>query len=230
MRGPATTSGRLLEPDPLRGEPTLDRVHRSIDAYYSARAVRFGATPAGADWTCIASQQMRFVQLLRLCGASMSFSLIDLGCGYGALLDLLHDRYAPGAIDYLGVDLSGAMISLGQRRWLGSETVRVVMGSVALRRADYAVASGTFNVKLGHSTKSWETFIATTLDGLAACSRKGFAVNFMLPAPPGIHLKAGLYTTGPEPWAEYCRHTFNAEVHVRSDYGLREFTLIVRPS
>lgn len=229
MSGAAAALGRWPECHEVPADPALQAVHRSIAAYYSERVRRFGATPAGADWTCVASQHMRFVQLLRLCGASASFLLNDLGCGHGALLALLEKRYAGRTIDYLGVDLSAAMLRHARRQWRGHDSVRFVAGSVAPRQADYAVASGVFNVSLDHPTAVWEAFVSTTLDGLAATSRRGFAVNFLLPPPVGLRAKPGLYTTTPEPWAEYCRRRFNAETEIIGGYGLREFTLIARP-
>jgi hypothetical protein len=45
---------------------------------------KFGATPLGVDWTCVSTQQLPFVQLLKLCDTSPA-SLNDLGCGYGAI-------------------------------------------------------------------------------------------------------------------------------------------------
>ena len=229
MSGSTAARGRRPKHYVAPADPVLQTIHRSIAAYYSERVRRFGATPAGVDWTCVASQHMRFVQLVRLCSESVRFSLNDLGCGHGALLALLEERYAGRTVDYLGVDLSAAMVWRARRQWRGYDGIRFVEGSIAPRQADYAVASGLFNVSLDHPIAVWEAFIGATLGGLAATSRQGFAVNFLLPPPPGLRAKPGLYTTAPEPWAEYCRRCFNAEIETIGDYGLREFTLIVRP-
>ena len=61
----------------------------TVDRYYSEKLRQFGATPRGVDWSTAASQELRFS---RSCRSSMSrrrASLIDYGCGYGALLDYL---------------------------------------------------------------------------------------------------------------------------------------------
>ena len=88
------------------GARSLDSVYGAIENYYTAKVSRHGATPLGVDWTCIATQELRFVQLLKLCEFAAPFSLNDLGCGYGALLAYLAKRHASAAIDYLGIDLS----------------------------------------------------------------------------------------------------------------------------
>jgi len=213
--------------------PTLARaelrsIHRSVGAYYSEKVRRFGATPAGADWTCVASQEMRFVQLLKLCDFSTPFSLNDLGCGYGALLALLDHRHAACDIDYLGIDLSASMVRQARRCWQRHPRIRFVVGRFPSRCADYSVASGIFNVKLEHPREAWESVIQATLAGLASTSRRGFAVNFLLAPMQATLAKPGLYTTAPEHWAGYCARHFDAEVDVIGGYGMPEFTLIAR--
>jgi hypothetical protein len=90
------------------------------------------------------------------------------------------------------------------------------------------VASGIFNVQLDHPTPLWELYVARLLDDLRARSRLGFAVNFRAEAHAGLS-SPGLYETRPEIWARFCQERYNAAVQVVADYGLREFTLLVRP-
>lgn len=206
----------------------LCSIHRSVRAYYSRKVRRFGATPIGADWTCVASQEMRFVQLLKLCDFSAPFSLNDLGCGYGALLALLDRRHAACDIDYLGIDLSASMVREARRCWLRRNRAHFVVGHSPLRCADYSVASGIFNVKLEHSREVWECAIRATLAGLASNSCRGFAVNFLLAPRQASLARPGLYTTAPEHWAGYCARQFDVEVDVIGEYGMPEFTLIAR--
>lgn len=62
----------------------------------------FGAGPAGVDRKDGASQLNRFEQLLRVV-ASPAASVIEFGCGYGAMLDCLRERGYTGA--YRGMDM-----------------------------------------------------------------------------------------------------------------------------
>ncbi len=208
-------------------EPDLRALHGAIEAYYTSKVKQFGATPLGVDWGCVATQEMRFVQLLKLVEFAPGVTLNDLGCGYGALLALL-DRHHPSAdIDYLGIDLSAAMVQRARRRWRARASCRFVTGAGCPRQADYAVASGIFNVQLDQPRELWETFIRATLDGLAATSKRGFAVNFIAAASVAA-LAQGLYATTPEPWIAHCTRRFGATAEVVAGYGLREFTLLVR--
>ena len=142
------------------------RVYSDVEAYYSARVAKHGATPLGVDWSCWATQNLRFVQLLKLCDFSELFALNDIGCGYGALAAYLAARHPKSEIDYLGIDLSQAMIRRARRRFSGAG--RRFATSSTVRIADYSVASGVMNVSLGHPREVWEDFVATILGGHAA--------------------------------------------------------------
>jgi len=141
----------------------LARTHASVDAYYSSKVESFGATPGGVDWTCSATQNLRFVQLLRICDFSADLSLNDVGCGYGALLAFCRERHPDRAIDYVGVDLSAAMVRVAQQHWQAAPGVRFVVGASCPRTADFAIASGLFNVCQSIATEEWESFVRATL-------------------------------------------------------------------
>jgi SAM-dependent methyltransferase len=205
----------------------LGPVHARIEAYYADKVARHGATPRGVDWTCIATQELRFVQLLKLCDFSRPFSLNDVGCGYGALTGFLGRRHPVTEVDYLGIDLSRAMISRARRRNRGIAGRRFVVGSDIPRVADYTVASGVMNVMLDHPRALWEEFVADTLRRMRASSRCGFAVNFMAEKPDRSET-AGLYRTDPRQWASFCRQTLGCAVEIVDGYGMREFTVLVR--
>ncbi|AWM03253.1 class I SAM-dependent methyltransferase [Bradyrhizobium amphicarpaeae] len=219
---------RAAASEPARsGGGALAHVYSDIAAYYSAKVARFGATPNGVDWTCQATQEMRFVQLLKLCDFTSSFSLNDYGCGYGALIAYLDRRHRGCAIDYLGIDLSRAMVQRARQKWRDRNAADFVLGHASPRTADYAVASGIFNVAREQTRQDWEHFIAASLDDLHRTTTRGFAVNFMKRAP-GTAGREGLYTTDTASWARHCAARFNATAEVRDGYGLMEFTLIVR--
>jgi len=201
-------------------------VYDDVAAYYTDRILRFGATPPGVDWTCVPTQEMRFVQLLKVCDFRLPFALNDLGCGYGALLAYLDKRHRRADIDYLGVDVSPAMVAQARRLWHRRPRTVFAEGSRMARLADYSVASGIFNVKLAHSRARWEAAIRDTLADMHACSRSGFAVNFLLPA--GGRGPRELYRASPTVWGRFCEREFSCGTAVLEGYGLREFTLLAR--
>jgi SAM-dependent methyltransferase len=217
------------------GSQLLGSICSGVDAYYSEQVARHGATPLGVDWSCQATQALRFVQLLKVCDFSTSLTLNDVGCGYGALVPFLAARHPGCEIDYLGIDLSRAMISRARRRFAGPHH-RFIVGAKIPRIADYSVASGTMNVNVGYARQTWEGFIATMLRRLHEASRRGFSVNFIhaLPdADPDVDVEhdtgaTRLYRTTPEVWRGFCESELNCAVEVVDNYGMKEFTLLVR--
>ncbi|MGC2776452.1 MAG: class I SAM-dependent methyltransferase [Bradyrhizobium sp.] len=212
--------------------PILGAIQADVDAYYTSRVVRHGATPRGVDWSCEATQGLRFVQLLKLCDFSAPFSLNDVGCGYGALVPFLAARFPSCEIDYLGIDLSRAMIGRARRRFFGPQR-RFVIAAECPRTADYSVASGVMNVNVGYPRPAWEDFVKAMLQRMFATSRRGFSVNFMQSGdtePDGDPAATRLYRTTPDVWAAYCKREFAAAVDVIGNYGMKEFTLLVRRS
>lgn len=216
------------------GDSTLEGrfagLHAEIANYYSRKVLMHGPTALGVDWPCVPTQELRFVQLLRLCNFDEPFALNDIGCGYGAMLAFLARRYRRRRIDYLGIDLSPDMLVEANRLWAKRSNTRFVIGDASPRVADYSVASGIFNVKLHQPSELWIRFIETTLTTMHATSRRGFAVNFLAPLAIGVEGKPELYRSPAAVWRQFCEEKLSANVDVLENYGLREYTLLVTPS
>jgi SAM-dependent methyltransferase len=208
--------------------PALAALKGRIAGYYSAKLRRHGATPRGVDWPSAKGQALRFEQLLRICDFGASFSLDDVGCGWGALPGYLRRRHPQADVDYLGIDLSAEMVEKATRRHRGVPSVAFVQGDASPRRADYAVASGIFNVRGEASTRLWQRFVAECLSRMSASSRRGFAVNFLAPLPKGDLAVPELYRPRPQSWARFCETELGCRVELADGYGLREFTLLAR--
>ena len=170
------------------------------------------------------------MQLLRLCDFKTPFSLNDIGCGYGAILRLLAQRHRRLPIDYLGVDLSPAMVLQARRLWRQRASTEFMVGNASPRSADYSIASGIFNVQLNQPEAAWLEFIKTTLFAMHATSRLGFAVNFLAPLGDRFVSQQELYRAPAEFWADYCANELGMTVEILANYGMREYTLLARTS
>jgi SAM-dependent methyltransferase len=217
-------TGRLSVDHPLAA------LYADIDRYYSRKVHIHGPSPAGVDWACLPTQELRFGQLLRVCGPEAFFSLNDIGCGYGALLAFLAKGRKRGArVNYLGVDLSAAMVAQARFLWRKRPMTEFLVASASPRTADYSIASGIFNVKLDQPRALWETFIARTLADMHCSSRVGFAVNFLAPLEKDETGPPELYRVVPEHWQRHCEETLGARVEVLRTHGLPgEYTLLAR--
>src|SRR5712691_9279492 len=71
------------------GQSSKASLLERVAAYYTDKIRQHGPTPQGVDWRDLESQEMRFACLLRIVDDDPGASLIELGCGYGALYGYL---------------------------------------------------------------------------------------------------------------------------------------------
>jgi SAM-dependent methyltransferase len=199
---------------------------REVESYYTARVTAHGPTPAGVDWNSAGSQELRFRQLLRLRPAGGSFSLLDYGCGYGALHGWL--KLEGIACDYRGYDLSAEMIRTA--RQVNGEGPSCRFGSAVsdLVPADLAVASGIFNVKLRTPTTTWTDYVLDTIGCLDRLSRLGFGFNLLTSYADRDRMRPDLYYGDPCFFFDHCKKRYGRNVALLHDYDLYEFTILVR--
>jgi len=205
----------------------IDQVRVQAATYYSSTLKRHGPTPLGVDWDSAATQNLRFVQLLKVGDFGEACSLNDFGCGYGPLLAHLSQSHPGTAITYRGIDVSPSMIESARTLWRLRPNATFAVGSACDRLADYSLASGVFNVRQGCPIDRWEDYIRSILIDLRNNSRIGFSANFMLPGQ-GPSFDWALYGSRPEPWIAFCTDRLGCSVELISDYGLGEFTLLGR--
>lgn len=197
-----------------------------VAEYYSSKLAKHGETPRGVDWNGKESQEVRFEQLGKVIRSSSSFSVNDLGCGYGAFYDFLIQRY--GSFSYFGFDVSAEMILAAEKRYQNSKMVRFAVSSEPEEIADYAIASGIFNVRLGRSDQEWRAYLEATLDLLDRTCRTGFAFNCLTSYSDADKMCDYLYYADPCALFDLCKRRYSANVALLHDYGLYEFTILVR--
>ncbi|WP_208949731.1 class I SAM-dependent methyltransferase [Achromobacter aegrifaciens] len=205
-------------------ERNRDTLLNEVADYYSAKLKDHGTTAKGVDWSSADSQILRFEQLLRILRENEDFSLNDLGCGYGALLHHLQSSYP--RFSYMGVDVSEAMIEAASRDAPAHAAFH--LGSEPQSVADYSVASGIFNVRLSQSESDWAAYMHATVDVLDRSSSKGFAFNCLTSYSDSDKMRPDLHYADPCYWFDLCKRKYSRSVALLHDYGLYEFTLLVR--
>jgi len=197
-----------------------------VAEYYTSKLTQHGETPRGVDWNCEESQTLRFEQLCQIIDTSNPFSVNDLGCGYGALYDFLTHRYE--SYSYSGIDVSEGMVRSAERRYQDRSKARFVLASEPEQVSDYGVASGIFNVRLGQSDDEWRSYLEATLDALDRTSRFGFAFNCLTSYSDADKMHDYLYYANPCVLFDLCKRRYSRNVALLHDYGLYEFTILVR--
>lgn len=198
-----------------------------VATYYAEKLAEHGDTPRGVDWNGEESQTIRFEQLCKIIQSrNNGFSLNDLGCGYGALLGYLTKNYSsPG---YLGVDISPEMIQAANQRNTAAAHARFLTAAQPDQAADYGVASGIFNVRLGRTDTEWFDYLQATLDVLDSTSNRGFAFNCLTSYSDEDKKRDYLYYADPCRLFDLCKRRYSRQVALLHDYGLYEFTILVR--
>ena len=155
-----------------------------------------------------------------------SCSLLDYGCGYGALLDHLAGLGRTGP--YTGYDVAPEMVAAARVRHAAREGATFTGSDATLAPHDYVVASGIFNVKLETPAAAWHDHVLVTLDRLNALARRGFAFNLLSLYSDPEKRQERLYYGDPRELFDRCQRLYSPRVALLHDYPLYEFTILVR--
>ena len=205
---------------------SLDSIRLRVQQYYDEKIRTHGPVARGVDWNSSESQQLRFVQLLRIVDKHIPFTVNDFGCGYGALAEYLEENAYQ--FRYLGFDISSEMIAKAKNLHAGSTRVDFVDKEQALTTADYTLASGIFNVKQNTAESDWEKYVLATLETINTVSSTGFAFNILTKYSDAEFMRPDLYYADPLFYFDYCKQNFSRFVTLLHDYPLYEFTILVR--
>lgn len=203
----------------------ISSISGTVSRYYADRLASHGATPRGVDWNGAESQELRFRQFLRLPGLRDAESLIDLGCGYGALLRFLRAAGFRGS--YLGVDLAAEMVASATAAHAADRSARFVVGGAPPETAEFVVASGIFNVRVDVPDADWHAHMREVIARMAARSRSGLAYNCLTTYSDPPLRRPHLYYGDPAHWFDHAKREIAPNVALLHDYGLYEFTLLI---
>ena len=203
-----------------------EALHLDVRRYYEDKLREHGPTARGVDWNSEASQELRFKQLARLLEDDHEASVLDYGCGYGALAGYLRRHGHRGA--YTGFDISPAMVRAAAPEDAPTRAWRMTSVRAELAPADYTIASGIFNVKLQATDEAWRQYVQRTLADIAGLSVRGFAFNALTSYADRHRQQADLYYADPLELFDYCKRTYAPAVSLLHDYPLYEFTILVR--
>lgn len=202
-------------------------INNIIEQYYSKKIIEYGPTPRGVDWNGVDSQIIRFEQISKVI-LEKTFSISDIGCGYGKYYEFLEKREK--CFKYFGYDLSSEMVKSANS--LYGYYTNVIFNKIndilEIEQTDYIVSSGIFNVKLEISNVEWLEYILDTLNKINNQSIKGFAFNMLTKYSDKEYLRDDLYYADPMFIFDYCKKKFSKNIALLHDYGLYEFTIIVR--
>jgi len=198
-----------------------------VVGFFEGRFAEHGAVPQGVDYNSVAAQVTRFQQLEKILeGHAGRFSLLDYGCGYGALAHYLRER--GHAFDYVGYDLSSRLVEAARETPGADPAWRFTSELEDVEPCDFAIACGVFNVKLEASEAEWEAYVFQQLDTLRQRSRLGFAFNTLTSYSDADRMRDDLYYPDPKRVFDHCVRSHSRHVALLHDYPLYDCTFLVR--
>ncbi|MCD4672233.1 MAG: class I SAM-dependent methyltransferase [Anaerolineaceae bacterium] len=199
-----------------------------IRDYFNNTLKEHGATPKGVDWNSEEAREPRFKQLAKVIAPSEEpVSILDYGCGYGALADYLLSKRIPVA-QYIGFDIVEDMVLAAQRRFVGIKNLSFTANLNDVPQVDYAIACGVFNMKLSADYNDWTQYVVNSLGEMNTLGTKGFSANFLTKYSDADRMRPDLYYADPSFLFDYCKIHFSKNVALLHDYDLYDFTIVVR--
>jgi len=206
----------------------LEDALRESRAYLTSKIERFGAVPQGVDFNGPEAQSVRFDQLVKIIDSSRPCEVIDYGCGYGALVGYLREK--EWALTYHGYDELEKMIEVARRQYGQHPNVDFTTNEGSLPVCDYLIAGSIFNLKFDATTDAWRDYTVQVLGKMNLLCRRGFSFDILTSYSDADKMatRPELYFADPLFYFDYCKRTFARDVALLHDYGLYDFTILVR--
>lgn len=204
-----------------------DNITKKVQDFFRQKLKDFGSTPLGLDYNSQQAMEIRFDQLMKVViNPKQHFSIIDYGCGYGALIDyLLARKYQ---FIYHGIDFVTEMVDAGIKTHPESQTIHWYTQEDELPMTDYLIAGSIFNKKVDASDEEWKKIVLTTLDKMNSFCKEGFSFNMLTKYSDADRMRPDLFYADPCFFFDYCKRNFAKNVALLHDYKLYDFTLLIR--
>lgn len=204
-----------------------EQISNMLGEHYSRAFAVHGQKPEGVDWGVdSADHRIRLDRMLAVTELGFTKhvrpSLLDVGCGFGSLLELMRERGM--AFDYHGIDMCDSMIAAAQEKYLDAKwSVGDILKVDLLEKYDYVVCNGILTQKLGASFREMDEFAKALINRMFELCEIGIAfnlmtthVNFMAP---------NLFYRNPVEFLAWCMTELTPRVRLDHAYPLFEYTL-----
>lgn len=204
----------------------MENILKKVETLYTDSLKKHGVGSKAVGWTTESGQIVRFDKLVAVIeNKDLSYSVNDLGCGYGAMFQYLEENSFK-LQQYNGYDISSDMLNCARERIGDNKKVKLFEKSTLQTRADYSFISGIFNVKFESDDEKWEQFIEDTLQNINDNSKKGFAFNLLTSYVD--YKEPHLYYADPCKYFNFCKKNFSKNISLIHDYDLWEWTILVK--
>lgn len=146
-----------------------------IGTFYNSNFQEFGSDVRSVGWSTVESQKLRYQILLS--GEDLrGKSILDLGCGTGALIPIINAQVGDD-FRYIGVDVASSFISYCREQF-SQKNMEFIEGNfleIQLPEVDYVIASGVFTLKV----QGMVEYAEQCLSKMFRLSRIACAANYL---------------------------------------------------
>jgi hypothetical protein len=144
------------------------------------------------------------------------------------MFDFLHGK--GWGFEYYGIDLIEKMALAGRQAHRDHPNAHFTTREDEVPVTDYLLAGAIFNIKLEETYESWQEFVIRTLSRMNAKCSKGFSFNMLTKYSDAERMaqRPDLFFGDPLFYFDFCKRTFSRNVALLHDYGLYDFTILVR--
>ena len=210
------------------GSTEVSELGAKMNRYYSDKFSTYGRNSQGVDWgNDEVAHQLRQLQMLKVFEFARldkeEKSLLDVGCGYGHLADLVCDHR--GEVTYTGIDVCDEMIASASKHhpdleWIEGDFFRHEWGG---RRFDYVVCNGIFTQKLDIQEDEMHRYLREFLTVAFELCRVGVAWNVM---STHVNYQAeNLFYLAPSKIVEWIASELTTQFVIHHAYKDYEFTV-----
>lgn len=199
----------------------------SLAKFYEQCLEIHGTVPKGMDWPNENDLIKRFKVMLELFEHDNEpVHLLDLGCGYGALIDhLVKGKYEN--ILYTGMDISEKMISSAKVLFPCHQFILqdILLKPLQVNHFDYIIMNGLLTEKRSLSWDEMTVFARRIISHAFKACKKGIAFNVM-----NYHVdwcNPNLFYWSFDDAAKFLIESCTRNIVFRQDYGLYEYTVYV---
>lgn len=206
----------------------LEKAFAQYKRYFRDKIAVHGPVPQGVDYNGPEAQVLRFEQLIKVIEPAPRFEIIDFGCGYGGLLTFLQAK--GWDFMYHGYDMLEQMVGVARVTHAGAPNADFTTSAAELRPCDYVLAGAIFNNKFDAPADAWREYSMHVLRQMSQLCTKGLAFNMLSRYSDADRVAArpDLYFADPLFYFDYCKTALAPDVALLHDYGLHDFTILVR--
>jgi SAM-dependent methyltransferase len=203
----------------------MDSISKSLREHYEKTFQQYGATSKGVDWgeneEC---QYLRYEKMLALIesGQTEVPTILDVGCGYGGLLDYAYKNEI--VLQYTGIDVAENMILWAREAFPKATLIAGdIFETEIIQRFDYVVCNGILTQKLDVAGLIMDEFASRLIRRMFELCLNGIAFNVM--TTKVNYFSNNLYYRNPAELLSWCMTEITPHVRLDHAYPLFEYTM-----